>query len=394
MEEIEYINNAEVQDFIQEHSDSKITELVLKAHRYKHLPMSFIFDQLNGLQKSKLKIPSFYKQKKLIFPPKLNLEQASSEVTALYKAQLISGNGIDLTGGFGIDSAFISKNCTHLIHCERNEKLSKIVQYNFDQLAICNVNFKIGDSIETIKCLNTPLDFIYIDPARRDQSNKKVFKFADCEPNISSELDLCFSKAKHILIKASPIVDLKLGISELKYVKEIHVVSVGNECKEVLFLLEKDFLGETQITATDLNLRDSSITFNFDTESEAKASISLPQTYLYEAHSAINKAGAFNTVAILTKSNKLHANSHLYTSDELIANFPGRKFKVIATLPFSKKEINSYLKDKKANIAVRNFKNSVVEIRKKLNLKEGGHQYIFATTLMNNKPACILCEKV
>lgn len=390
MEELKYINDPEVQKFIQEHRADNVSELALKARRYVDLPMGFIIDQIHALQKVKTKLPLFFESKDLIYPPKLNLEQSSSELTAKYKATLLHGDIIDLTGGFGVDSFFFAKEVKSVVHCERNEYLSRVVQHNFSVLGVGNVSFEFGDSLESV---NRNFDGVYIDPARRSDMNQKVFRFVDCEPNLPSIQERLFEYSKTILVKASPLIDLKQGLSELDFVKEIHVVSVGNECKEVLFLQEKGFQEDVRICCVELQRDYDDFEFSFEEERNVTLNLGEPMTYLYEAGSSINKAGAFNSVADQFGLSKLHPNSHLYTSKDVIEDFPGRIFKIEHVLPYSKKELQRLLPDRKANVTARNFKVSVSDIRKKLGLKEGGDKYLFATTSTNNKPLIVLCTR-
>lgn len=387
------ILNKEVQDFINANLKSNITKLILKGSPFNTVSIQEIAEQIEAKNKCQKKLPTWFTSKNIFYPNKLNIEQTSSEITAKHKANLVSGNTlIDLTGGFGVDSYYFSQKVKNVTHCEINEDLSKIVSHNFTQLSIKNIKTFAKNGFEYLEKNTKTFDWIYADPSRRNETKGKVFLLKDCLPNIPESLDLLFQFTNNILLKISPILDIKSAINELKFVKEIHVIAVENEVKEVLFLLQKNY--NQQIDFKTANYKKKSTeTFNFNFNSTSLATYAKPKKYIYEPNAAILKAGAFQQISAQYKIDKLHQHSHLYTSENLI-NFPGRIFKITQTTSYNKKELAKFIPNKKANITTRNFPESVAQIRKKINFKEGGNIYLFFTTNTNNKHIVLICEKV
>lgn len=383
----------EVQQYIDEHLHTDLSKLIFKGSPFKEVSIQEIATQIAAKKKAKSKLPSWFATQDIYYPPKLNLEQTSSEITANYKAKLVSGKSlIDLTGGFGVDSWAFSKNTTQVTHCEINEGLSKIASHNFNQLACDNCNFVLGDGLEYLKNTTTTFDWIYIDPSRRVAHKGKVFLMADCLPNVPDHLDFLFTKAKNILIKSSPILDLTSSINELKFVKEIHIIAVENEVKELLFLLAKDHTGSIQIKTVNHSKEQLDL-FEFSLDETADSQYALPKAYLYEPNAAILKSGGFHQISQQLKLEKLQQHSHLYTADQLIA-FPGRTFVVEEVLPYDKKALKKAIPNSKANITTRNFPETVAQIRKKTKLKDGGDHYLFFTTNLNKQLQVIICKKL
>ena len=239
------------------------------------------------------------------------------------------------------------------------------------------------------------MDWIYADPARRDENNKKVFLLSDCLPNIPKNLDLIFSKTNNVLLKLSPLLDISSAIKELKFVKDVHIVSVKNECKELLIVLEKEYMDKITIKTINIEAHTNQI-FNFIKNDESTLSpiFSEIKNYLYEPNSSIMKSGGFNNLCNKLKTPKLHQNSNLYTSDELITKFPGKIFKIIQLINYDKKQIKKALPEMKANIITRNFPFKIEEIKKKTKIKDGGENYLFFTTNIENKPVVIKCKRI
>ena len=338
-------------------------------------------------------MPTWFNTSNIYYPNKLNIEQTSSETTAAYKAKLISGKTIvDVTGGFGVDAFYFSKHFDDVIHCELNPELSQIVAYNYEQLKVSNIQTLAVDGIDFILNSKIFFDWIYIDPSRRHDSKGKVFFLKDCLPNVPEHLDKLFEHSNNILIKTSPLLDFSVGINELNHVKSIHVVAVNNEVKELLWVLEKDFKGDIEIKTT--NIKSETIEkfdFYLTQEANSESDFSEPLTYLFEPNAAILKSGGFDSITQVYNVKKLHKHSHLYTSD-VFMDFPGRCFEIESIMPYNKKVIASF-DLKKANITTRNFPESVQQIRKKLNIKDGGNSYLFFTTNLKNKKIGILCKK-
>ncbi len=387
------ILNLEIQNYIYEKTGSDSSKLAFQKNPFPEVDFKIILNQIEARTKSKDKLPTWFTTKNIIYPSKISVEQTSSEITAQYKSEIVSGkNLIDLSGGFGIDDFYFSKKVNQVIHCEINEKLSEIVTSNFEQLECNNINCICGDSSEIIEELNQKFDWIYIDPSRRNDVKGKVFLLKDCLPNVPELQDFYIQYTNNILIKTAPILDITAGLSELKNVKTIHIVAVDNEVKELLWEIEKDFQNDVTIKTINFS-KDEKQTFQFNINSENYASLGLPKKYLYEPNSAIMKSGGFIEVATQFSLDKLHQNSHLYTSEELI-EFPGRVFQIDKIIDYSKKDVHSNLSNQKANVTTRNFPDSVEIIRKKWKIKDGGNVYCFFTTDKNDAKIVLLCTKI
>ena len=387
------ILNKEVQDFINSHLKSDVTKLVLKGSPFETVSIQEIAEQILAKNSCEKKLSTWFNSENIYYPNKLNIEQTSSEITAKYKSDLVSGESlIDITGGFGVDAYFFAHKVATITHCEINEELSAIVSHNYKQLKVKNIETCLGDGIEFLQKYTAKFDWIYADPSRRSDTKEKVFLLKDCLPNIPENLDLLFQKTNQILLKVSPILDISSAINELNFVKEIHVVAVENEAKELLFLLEKNYTQNVVIKTINF-IKEEIQTFNFSLNESASSTFSVPKKYLFEPNAAILKAGAFQQISAHLKINKLHQHSHLYTSDKLI-DFPGRRFEIKHSVSYDKKQLLHLIPSKKANITTRNFPETVAKIRKKTGLKDGGNQYLFFTTDFNNKHLVLICEKV
>lgn len=386
------ILDTEVQLFIKQNLNSDITKLILKGSPFKNVSVQELANQIIANKKSEQKLPSWFSSKNIYYPLKISIEQTSSEITANYKASLINGKSmIDITGGFGVDCYAFSKHFKEVTHCEINSDLSTIVNHNYKQLKVKNIETFSGNGLDYLKKSDKSFDCIYIDPSRRNETKGKVFLLKDCLPNVPENIDFLFTKTTQILIKNSPILDITSTINELKYVKEIHVVAINNEVKELIFLLEKNTKKEIDIKTINI-VKNTKQTFNFKYKQEANTIYTDTDKYLYEPNAAILKAGGFIAIANQLNVLKIAQHSHLYTSKELI-DFPGRCFKVEHVLNYDKKKIKQFLKNNKANITTRNFPKSVAQIRKETKIKEGGNQYLFFTTYSSNKLVVIICTK-
>ncbi|MBT8317161.1 MAG: class I SAM-dependent methyltransferase [Lutibacter sp.] len=387
------ILNKEIQEYINANLKSDMTKLILKGTNFDEVTTQEIAEQIVSKNKCKTKLPTWFQKENIYYPNKLNIEQTSSEITANYKANLVSGNSlIDITGGFGVDTYYFSKKIKNITHCEINQELSKIVSHNNKQFNLKNIETFVGNGLSYLEKSDSKFDWIYSDPSRRNDRKGKVFLLQDCLPNIPENLELLFKKTDHILLKISPMLDISSAINELNFVKEIHVVSVENEVKELLFILEKNYIQHIDIKTINFN-KNNIQTFDFNYQEELVATYSEPKKYLFEPNSAILKAGAFNQISAQLKIDKLHQHSHLYTSTNL-SEFPGRSFQIKHVISYNKKELTKLIPSKKANITTRNFPETVSQIRKKTNLKEGGNDYLFFTTNLHNKHIVIICEKV
>jgi len=384
----------EIQSFIRENQKKDLPALILKGSPFDHIKIQDIAMQIKGMRIAEKKFPLFFNNPRILYPPKLNLEQTSSQITAEYKSGLIEGSsGADLTGGLGIDTFFLAKKFDSFQYYEMNKELSEIADHNFRELGASNIRVNYGDSLELLKQTSQKFDWIYADPARRDEHGSKVYHLSDCTPDIPEELDFLFEKSDHILLKTSPILDITAGLRELHSVKEIHVIAVNNEVKELLWLIEKNW--ESDLKLTTINFQGKKVQkFSFDTEIKTLNTVlSKPLNYLYEPNAAIMKSGLFTEISTTFGVPKLHEHSHIYTSETLIKEFPGRQFQITEVKSFKDKRLKKRLKNKKANITTRNFPDSVENIRKKYRIQDGGSDYIFFTTNLENEKIVIFCKK-
>ena len=389
----ERILHQDVQEYITNHLKSDLHKLILKGIPFNGVTIQEIANQILCKQKSEKKLPSWFNAKNIYYPPKVSIEQTSSETAANYKASLVSGKRLlDLTGGFGVDSFYFSSSFNTIDHCEIDTNLSKIAAHNFEQLNKKNIICLAENGLEYLKKSTEIFDVIYVDPSRRNDVKEKVFLLKDCEPNIPENIDLLFKKTKTILLKNSPILDITSAINELKFVKEIHVVAINNDVKELLYILEKGYCKEILIKTINFTKK-SAQKFHFNYHKKPVSSYQEPLEYLYEPNAAVLKSGAFHEISTQLNIFKLHQHSHLYTSKKRI-EFPGREFKIVAVLPYDKKKIVKLLPNKKANITTRNFHKTVAQIRKELKIKDGGDSFLFFTTNIHNKFICMYCKKL
>lgn len=386
------IIHKEVQGFINKNLNKDTSKLLFKGSPFDDITIQVLVEQIEAKNRTQKKLPTWFSSKNIYYPNKLNIEQTSSEITAKYKSHLISGESIiDLSGGFGVDTYYFSKRFKNVIHCEINTELSQIVAHNYMQLKTDNIQTVAKDGMEYLKSQKDHFNWIYIDPSRRNELKGKVFLLEDCLPNVPKNLDGLFEYTNNILIKASSMLDITSAINELDFVKEVHVVAVENEVKELLFILNKSHDEDISIKTVNLNKKKDQY-FDAQFKSSIAIEFSLPQAYLYEPNASILKAGLFDSIIGLGVS-KLHQNSHLYTSKELM-NFPGRRFIIKDVISYNKKQLKKLIPSQKANITTRNFPETVAQIRKKTGIKDGGSIYLFFTTDLNNKHIAIICEKV
>lgn len=383
--------------FISTHTNDDVRALALQAPKYPGVDMPTAIVQIAGRQAATDKIPSWHSTEGILYPRHLSLEQCSSEITARYKASLVEGESFaDLTGGFGIDCAFLSARFRQATYVERQQELCDIAANNFPLLGLHHLSVHCTDGVEYLQQM-APVDCLFIDPARRNEHGGKTVAISDCEPDVAALEELLLAKARWILIKLSPMLDLTLALRDMPHAHEAHIISVNNECKELLLILDRERTEEVTIHCVNLIAGKGDQHFRFTREQEQKARCAYtprPGVYLYEPNASLLKAGAFCCLTSIYKVEKLHPNSHLYTSAELVTDFPGRAFRVESTSTFNKKELKESLSDiKKANITVRNFPASVAELRKRTKLAEGGDTYLFATTLADEQKVLIRCTK-
>ena len=435
--------NQATQDFIRQHQDDDVRQLAFLGSKYPEVDMPFALDQIRGRKMARVKLPRWASLEGIIYPPHISMEQCSSESTALYKAELaarllglpVSSSGtemkaeneiefVDLTGGFGVDFSYIAARLgVKSMYVERQAHLCEAAKENFGRLGLKNAIVKNGDGIEILHSFhpkkkdaasiddslgitydqprsllktNLGLKIIFIDPARRDDAGNKVVSLKDCTPDVTVLQEEMLSKADYVIIKLSPMLDWHRAISELSHVREVHIISVNNECKELLLVLSARNMGEN-LRIYCINDAQSFVCDELDMESSQVkiASSTLEEMqYLYEPNASLMKAGCFGVLSGRYDARMLSKNSHLFVSQAPIEAFPGRSFRIIAVSSFNKKELKRHLSGiTKANIATRNFPLSVAELRKRLKLKDGGETYIFATTLSDESHVLMITEK-
>lgn len=435
--------NQATQDFIRQHQDDDVRQLAFLGSKYPEVDMPFALDQIRGRKMARVKLPRWASLEGIIYPPHISMEQCSSESTALYKAELAarllglpaSSSGtemkaeneiefVDLTGGFGVDFSYIAARLgVKSMYVERQAHLCEAAKENFGRLGLKNAIVKNGDGIEVLHSFhpkkkdaasdddslgitydqprsllktNLGLKIIFIDPARRDDAGNKVVSLKDCTPDVTVLQEEMLSKADYVIIKLSPMLDWHRAISELSHVREVHIISVNNECKELLLVLSARNMGEN-LRIYCINDAQSFVCNELDMESSqvkiAPSTLEEMQ-YLYEPNASLMKAGCFGVLSGRYDARMLSKNSHLFVSQAPIEAFPGRSFRIIAVSSFNKKELKRHLSGiTKANIATRNFPLSVAELRKRLKLKDGGETYIFATTLSDDSHVLVITEK-
>lgn len=429
--------NQATQDFIRQHQDDDVRQLAFLGSKYPEVDMPFALDQIRGRKMARVKLPRWASLEGIIYPPHISMEQCSSESTALYKAELAARllglpassfseeiGFVDLTGGFGVDFSYIAARLgVKSMYVERQVHLCEAAKENFGRLGLKNAIVKNGDGIEVLHSFlpkkddaastddslgitydqprsllktNLGLKIIFIDPARRDDAGNKVVSLKDCTPDVTVLQEEMLSKADYVIIKLSPMLDWHRAVSELSHVREVHIISVNNECKELLLVLSARNMGEN-LRIYCINDAQSFVCDELDMESSqvkiAPSTLEEMQ-YLYEPNASLMKAGCFGVLSGRYDARMLSKNSHLFVSREPIAAFPGRSFRIIDVSSFNKKELKRHLAGiTKANIATRNFPLSVAELRKRLKLKDGGETYIFATTLSDESHVLMITEK-
>lgn len=386
--------------FIRQHLDCDVKSLALDLAKHQQLAdldRQLVIEQIAGLQLIKKKIPSWYDQVGIVVPPRLPLEQCSSEATARYKASLFKGLSLcDLTGGFGVDFAFLARNFSHATYVETQSDLCLIMQHNAKMLGLSTIDI-VNDDLHNFLQRDVHYSCIYLDPARRKASGQKAICLDDCQPDITALYHSLLQRCERLVVKLSPMMDIARAMVQLPQTADIHVIALENECKELLFVGTPQHDGECKIHCINLLHNAPPQVFEFKRAEEHDAICDFadePQLFLYEPNAAIMKAGAFRLVAQLFCLRKLHQHSHLYTSNELADHFPGRVFRVLDWFGAGRNEVGAHLHDlKQANVSVRNFFCSAQELRKRLKINDGGNFYLFATTLSNNRYVLIKTEK-
>ena len=385
--------------FARDHEHEDTARLLLSAARYPDIDMPLAVQQIEGRRTALAKWPSLYACHDYLYPPRLNREQASSEATARHKAELQPPTSAittvaDLTGGMGIDTLAFARVAEHVDYVERSPDLCNLMAHNLRALGLTNVSIHCADSMEWLQQQDRRFDLLFVDPARRDKQGRKVAAFEDCAPDILAHQELLLSKGKEIMVKASPMIDITLGASQLAGVSDIHVIAVQGECKEVLFRCGRAD-GEPLIHCDHLH-HGGVDEFAFSREDEARAQATYAsemKKYLYEPNAALMKAGPFKLISQREGLEKLAQHTHLYTGDRLLQHFPGRIFSVLAEVSPSRKAVAEAIPDGKAHVVTRNYPVPAADLQKQLGLREGGHLFVVATTLGSRRTA-FLCELI
>ena len=388
--------------FVKAHREEDVRALALQARRGGDVDLTWALDQIQGWQTARRKLPSWAATDGVVYPPHLSMEQCSSEQTAIYKCGImeqVPQEGremlIDLTGGFGVDFAFMARCSNRAIYVERQEHLCETAQHNFNLLGLHHVRIIHGDAEEVLSHLDTQPGntFIYIDPARRDSNKARTYAIADCTPNVMELKERLINAGHHVLIKLSPMLDWHKAVNDLgEHVAEIHIVSVANECKELLILLAADHKSEPSIHCVN----DNRHLIYTPSEGDVPAAIAENDyaTFIYEPNASIMKAGCFGLLTQRYPVKALAPDSHLFVSAEQVKDFPGRRFAVTAITTMNKKEVTNALKGiTRANIATRNFPMTAQQLRQRLRLQDGGDTYIFGTTTATAHHLLYICRK-
>ena len=396
-----------LEEFIREHRHDDVRQLALQAARYPDIDMQQALQQIAGWQTARTKLPEWAATDGIVYPPRLSMEQCSSEATAKYKAKVLDPSPstvIDLTGGFGVDFSYMARGFQKAVYVERQPHLCEAARHNFQLLGLENAEVVCGDGVEYLKNLPSPSNAqspltIYLDPARRDENGKKTYAISDCTPDVVALKDLLLEKAGRVMIKLSPMLDWHKAVDDLGEVVEVHIVSVDNECKELLLVLAKNPAAPLRVVCANIRHDAETELFEFFPSND---SLSIPlfpalreRDFLYEPNASIMKAGCFAEVAHRFGVQPTGINSHLFLSPQFIPDFPGRKFQIEKVTSMNKKELKHIIGGlTKANITVRNFPLSVAELRKRLKLADGGDTYIFATTLGEKDHVLLITKQI
>lgn len=367
-------------------------QLALQADRYPDIDMPMALQQIAGWQTARTKLPEWAAVDGILYPPRLSMEQCSSEATAKYKMSIPNfspeeGSLVDLTGGFGVDFSFMARGFQQAVYVEQQPHLCEVARHNFCLLGLNQAEVVCGDGVEYLKNMCRPASLIYLDPARRDVNGMKTYAIGDCTPDVAALKDLLLEKAELVMVKLSPMLDWHKAIDDLGNVCQMHIVSVDNECKELLVVMAAGWKDKTRVHCVNILSNGQTDIFSFDYPSDTSSSSPTADNvceglYLYEPNASLMKAGCFAELSAQYGVLPLGNSSHLFVSSEILADFPGRKFRIESVTSLNKKELKQALGElRKANITVRNFPLSVAELRKRLKLADGGDTYIFATTL-------------
>ena len=394
-----------LESFIREHRLDDVRQLALQADRYPDIDMPKALQQIAGWQTARTKLPEWAAVDGILYPPRLSMEQCSSEATAKYKVSIPNlslgeGSLVDLTGGFGVDFSYMARGFQKAVYVEQQPHLCEVARHNFRLLGLKHAEVVCGDGVEYLKNMRHPASLIYLDPARRDVNGMKTYAIGDCTPDVAALKDLLLEKAQMVMVKLSPMLDWHKAIDDLVEVCQVHIVSVDNECKELLLVMAAGWKDKTLVKCVNILSNGQTDIFSFDYPSVTTSPIPMAKEVgeglcLYEPNASLMKAGCFAELAAQYGVLPLGNSSHLFVSPEWIADFPGRKFQIEDVTSLNKKELKQALGElRKANITVRNFPLSVAELRKRLKLSDGGDTYIFATTLGEKDHVLLITKQI
>ena len=394
--------NQETLAFIEANAGADVRRLALQAGRHPGVDMAFALDQIAGRQAARRKLPSWAAVEGLVYPPHLSMEQCSGEAAARYKAdvarRLCGGGGrlVDITGGFGVDFAFMARGFAEATYVERQERLCAVARHNLPLLGLPGAGVVCADGTEYLRSME-PAAMVYVDPARRDAAGGRTFAIGDCTPDVGALRSELLLKARWVMVKLSPMLDWRKAVADMGgSVREVHIVSVGGECKELLLVM-----GEGGGLAVHCVNDGQDFAFEDDGAAGSSGGLGgdalggLAGMWLYEPNASVMKAGCFGLLERRFGVRALARDSHLFASRAAVAGFPGRGFVVERASTMNKRGLKAALQGiGKANVAVRNFPMTVDGLRRRLKMGEGGSVYIFATTLADRTHVLLVCSKV
>ncbi len=390
--------NSQTERFIREHRTDDVRKLAL-GQRPEGVDMQYALTQISGWQAAGSKIPLWADTDGIVYPQHLSMEQCTSQHIAQYKASIVEqfiGKDFkmaDLTGGFGVDCFFISRNASQTLYNEMSSELCAIVSENYKVLGRSSIQVRCSDAATLLSTLpDDSLDLIYLDPARRDGAGRKLVSISDCQPDVKALQDSLLKAAKYVMVKLSPMLDISRALTELSNVSRILIIGLEGECKELVFMLERGYTHEPVIEAVDINADgtpEMTVSSAKSDENALPLPIAapeqlLPGTYISEPSAPYMKSALFRTIAAATGTSLLHSDTHLYWSKTQPEHFPGRIFRLQGIIPFDKKSLSALSKTQ-ANLSVRNFPETAPQLQQKLKLRDGGSRYLIATTLADGK---------
>ncbi|WP_298953763.1 methyltransferase [uncultured Nonlabens sp.] len=367
----------EVTEYLRSCLHENAAAFMLKKHPFNEVTTLELTQQLIGLQKARSKFLSFFENDQIIYPPKVNLEQTSSQATAVYKSQISKIDSmIDLTGGFGVDVSAFAKACPTTTHVELSSQLQEYAQHSFKVQGL-QIKSYCADGLQFLKENSSQYDLIYIDPSRKTASHSKAVLLKDYEPNVVENLEFLLKKGKQIMIKTSPMLDITAGLQQLEYVRSLHIVAVKNEVKELLWILTKEQVGTPVVKC--VNLLTEQPVFESVIKYKSIGRYSRPLKYLYEPNAAVMKSQEFDAILEQYPLLKLDQDAHLFTSEHLI-EFPGRAFEIKSVNDNKPKKIKRLYGKSARGVVTRNHKESVAQLRKKYQFSEHETDYLFFTS--------------